>query len=260
MQRSPSRLRVSSPGWRLLAAVVAVAVVAAGGWLALSASPLARAKRVYITGLSSPEEPRVRSALEQAARGMSTLRIREAVLSEAVAMYPSVERIEADGDFPHDVTIRVFERRPVAAIATGSTRMPVSGDGSLLTGMRADARLPVVRAPRGPRDPRVSSTVAMIAAAPRPLHRRVRRGWHDHRGLVLDLRQGPTLVFGDARRPRAKWAAAARVLAEPSAAGAVYLDVRVPERVAAGGVAGSSLDLDSMLSPDASPLAQVQPD
>jgi len=30
--------------------------------------------------------------------------------------------------------------------------------------------------------------------------------------------------------------AAARVLAEPSAAGAVYLDVRVPRRVAAGGL------------------------
>ena len=31
-----------------------------------------------------------------------------------------------------------------------------------------------------------------------------------------------------------KWTAAVRVLADPSAAGATYLDLRVPERVAAG--------------------------
>ena len=53
---------------------------------------------------------------------------------------------------------------------------------------------------------------------------------------MLDLRDGPDLIFGDARRAAAKWAAAARVLAEPSAAGATYLDLRVPERVAAGGL------------------------
>jgi hypothetical protein len=85
----------------------------------------------------------------------------------------------------------------------------------------------------------------MIAAAPRRLHRRVRRGWHDHRGLVLDLRQGPTP--GLRRRPAAsREVGGGRPRARrASAAGAVYLDVRVPERVAAGGVAGSSLDLDS---------------
>jgi cell division protein FtsQ len=77
---------------------------------------------------------------------------------------------------------------------------------------------------------------------------------------LVELRRGPELVFGDPTRARAKWAAAARVLAEPSAKGAVYLDIRVPERVAAGGVETPSMNLELSLSPDASPLAQVQPD
>jgi cell division protein FtsQ len=43
-------------------------------------------------------------------------------------------------------------------------------------------------------------------------------------------------VFGTRERVAAKWAAAARVLAEQTAAGATYLDLRIPGRVAAGGL------------------------
>jgi cell division protein FtsQ len=52
----------------------------------------------------------------------------------------------------------------------------------------------------------------------------------------VDRAEGPDLIFGDASDARRKWLAAARVLADPSAAGAIYLDVRIPERVAAGGL------------------------
>ena len=54
--------------------------------------------------------------------------------------------------------------------------------------------------------------------------------------MTLDLDDGPALLFGSAQDAAAKWRAAARVLAEPSAAGATYLDLRVPDVVAAGGV------------------------
>ena len=40
--------------------------------------------------------------------------------------------------------------------------------------------------------------------------------------------------FGDAGAPHAKWLALARVLADPSSAGASYVDVRLPDRPAAG--------------------------
>ena len=43
-------------------------------------------------------------------------------------------------------------------------------------------------------------------------------------------------MFGTRDDAAVKWAAAARVLAEPDAAGATYLDLRVPGRVAAGGL------------------------
>ena len=40
---------------------------------------------------------------------------------------------------------------------------------------------------------------------------------------------------------RAKWTAAARVLADPSSRGAAYIDLRLPDRPAAGGLAAQTL-------------------
>jgi cell division protein FtsQ len=54
--------------------------------------------------------------------------------------------------------------------------------------------------------------------------------------MMLALRDGPDLIFGTRDDARRKWLAAARVLADQRAAGATYLDVRVPGRVAAGGL------------------------
>jgi len=76
----------------------------------------------------------------------------------------------------------------------------------------------------------------VAAAAPESLLERSDRMWWGPRGLTLDLRNGPPLIFGTSEDAVAKWAAAARVLAEPSAAGATYMDLRITGRVAAGGL------------------------
>jgi cell division protein FtsQ len=78
--------------------------------------------------------------------------------------------------------------------------------------------------------------LAIAAAAPPELRERSERIFSGSRGLEVVLSEGPRLIFGGRADARAKWAAAARVLAEPSAQGALYLDLRVRGRVAAGGV------------------------
>ena len=60
-------------------------------------------------------------------------------------------------------------------------------------------------------------------------------------GIVVQMRDGPELIFGDATRARAKWIAATRVLADPEAEGASYIDVRLPGRPAAGGLPAATL-------------------
>jgi cell division protein FtsQ len=225
------------------AALVAlgVAAVLIGGWLFVRDSSLVRVRDVYIVGVSSSQERQIRAALRDAALDSSTLHLDEDRLRLAVERFPSVAEVRAEPDFPHKLTIEVVEREPVAAVELGGVRVPVGAGGLVMRGVRADKQLPTLRARRLSaesriKDDRALASVSVLAAAPVTLRQRVERAWWGRRGLMLDMRSGPDLVFGSDRSAKTKWAAAARVLAEPSAAGAVYLDVRVPERVAAGGL------------------------
>jgi cell division protein FtsQ len=225
---------------RGFAAVIVLAGLGVGGWLWLRDSSLVEVTAVRVTGATTSDEPRIRSALESAARDMTTLHVREDVLHDVVARFPSVADLEVDADFPHRLTIEVLEHRPVAALDVEGKRTPVSGGGIVLTGVEADENLPSIRSDQLPQgridDARTKAALAVAASAPEKLLVRAERLWWGDEGLTMDLRDGPPLVFGSRDAAAAKWAAAARVLAEPSAAGATYLDLRVPGRVAAGGL------------------------
>lgn len=226
---------------RGFAAVLVLAVLGGGAWMWLRDSGLVRVNTVHVRGATTSEQSQIRAALESAAREMTTLHVRRNVLDEAVASYPSVAGLRITTDFPHAMSIEVLEHRPVAALDVDGRRVPVSGGGIVLTGVRADQDLPSIRRGVAPPDGRVTDrrtneALAVAAAAPEPLLKRGERFWWGPRGLTLDLRDGPPLIFGTAEDAVAKWAAAARVLAEPSAAGATYLDLRITGRVAAGGL------------------------
>jgi cell division protein FtsQ len=231
---------------RAIVAAVLTAAVLGSGWWWFRDSSFVRVQDVFITGVSSAEEPRIRAALRAAAEDMTTLHVRYDRLRAAVAPFASVRDVRADPSFPHKLTIQVVEYGAVAALVVGERRLAVAADGQVLRGVRAERGLPSVRVRRAPNgrvtDRRALAALTVLDAAPVALRRRVTRAWYAGRGLTLDLRGGPDLVFGNAARARAKWIAAARVLADSSAAGATYLDLRVPERVAAGGL--GALDED----------------
>ena len=225
---------------RGFAAVLVTVGLLAGGWLWLRDSSFVRVDDVYVTGATTSEEGRIRSALERAARDMTTLHVREQALHDAVASYPSVAGLRVDTDFPHGMRVEVLEHRPVAALDVDGNRTPVSGGGIVLNGVDADRPLPTIRRTQIPAkridDDRTRAALAVAAAAPEPLLERSKRLSYGPDGLTIDLKDGPPLVFGTDDHAAAKWAAAARVLAESSAAGATYLDLRVAGRVAAGGL------------------------
>ena len=249
------------PVWRgrLLAAmaILALAAFAYFGWF--RDSSFAQIEEVTVDGVDGPQAAAIRGALTDAAKNMTTLHVREDELREAVEAYPTVTGIEADADFPHDLYIRVRQAPPVGAIAAGDERIPVGPDGSLLKGVRYDHHLPLIGAPAPAGVDRLETGEAhrlltVLAAAPARMLRRVRDvRVRKARGIVVRLRRGPDLIFGDATRLRAKWVAATRVLASRSAQGATYIDLRLPERPAAGGLAVESV------SPTAVPGLEAAP-
>ena len=131
-----------------------------------------------------------------------------------------------------------------AALVDG---VPVAGDGTVLRGLPVEGRLPEIDVRGELNGDRLSDPAALHAArvaggAPAPLRGRLERiVARPEEGIVVELRDGPELIFGDARHVRAKWIAAVRVLADPEAAGASYIDVRLPGRPAAGGLPAATL-------------------
>jgi cell division protein FtsQ len=213
---------------RLVPVLFVVLALAGGGWLWFRDSGLVKVRHVAIAGVTSSDGEQVKTALTEAAESMTTLDVRTRTLEDAVARFPSVRSVSATADFPHKLSIRVVEQRPVAALAsTSGSRTPVTGNGIVLAGESADRNLPS----------RALSALRVAGAAPAPLLDRTDELTLDPRGVVVSLSNGPQLVFGNAADARAKWIAAARVLADPSAQGATYLDLRIPGRVAAGGLA-----------------------
>ena len=234
------RLRIG-----LLAVVLGLALLA-GGWLWLRDSSLVRVERVQIVGVHGPEARAIDRALERAARQMSTLEVSPQLLRAAVAPYRVVRRLQASASFPHGLRISVIEQLPVAALVTAAGRTAVAADGVVLGPALLSASLPLLDGASSGQAvlPGMGHSVhgapllaclTVLGAAPVALARSVVRVLLGPDGVTVVMRNGLRAIFGDASRPHAKWLSLANVLADPSSAGASYVDVRVPERPAAGG-------------------------
>ena len=143
-------------------------------------------------------------------------------------------------DFPHGLTITVNAYEPVAALRSGADLTPVAADGTILRGS-VDARPPRRRRAHRPPAPAASATPGPCARSAcwlprRRAARRVSRVYRGPTGLTATLENGPKLYFGGSGAFAAKWGAAAAVLADGTSKGARYIDLRVPERPAAGGL------------------------
>jgi cell division protein FtsQ len=243
-RRGAPALRRPSP--RLLAALVAASVLLVAGWFWLRDSSLVAVRSVEVTGVSGVEGTAVRDALEQAARSMTTLHVRQDALDAAVAPYAIVKRLEVSTGFPHTMRIHVVTNAAVAAVVADGRRIAVTADGTLLRDAPAGASLPTIPVRTLPGGERLTgglglTAVAALGAAPESLRTRVAAvRWTAAHGLTLQLANGPVLWFGDAGRLAAKWAAAAAVLADQQAAGASAIDVSEPEHPAVSGLPGGA--------------------
>jgi cell division protein FtsQ len=244
--------------------IVAAIVLLVVGGLWLRDSSLVKVDRVTVTGLTGPDAARVTNLLQAAAGDMTTLHVRQDQLDAVVAPYPVVKAVRVRTDFPHGMRITVVENTPVAVVMADGEKTPVSGDGKLLRGAepRALPIVPLKVPPTGERviDPTAMRAVAALAAAPIALRDRVlHASTTPAGGLTLALRDGPELRFGAADRLAAKWAAAAAVLADTGSAGASYLDLRYPERPAAGGLEDPATQHDPQAVNAADPAATTTP-
>jgi len=258
---------------RLLAIGVLALVLSAVYLLWLRDSGLVAVEKVTVTGVTGKNAEEIRGALDATGRQMTTLHVDEDRLTEVAVAFPAVKAIEVEPDFPTGLVVHVIEHRPAALVVADGRRVLVAADGSVLPGQTAHSSVPDIKldgavsgdglAP-GP----TLDSVRVAGAAPLPLLERLSDVRRDEKnGIVATLDDGPELIFGPPDQIGAKWAAAARVLADPDAAGAEYVDLRIPGRPAAGGLpvetlapvapAGSPEPADPLVDPGA--VAPTEP-
>lgn len=228
------RLRIA-----LIVALIATPLLA-GGWLWLRGSSLVAVRHVRVSGVHGPQAHAIKAALSSAARGMTTLDVHSGALRSAVAGYPLVGRLKISTSFPHGMSIRVIEQPAVATLTVAGAKTAVAADGVALGPILASGSLPEVSGASLPasgqrvHNATLLGALTALGAAPAPLLKQVTRAYSSSKGLTLAMHSGLLVYFGDGSRPHAKWISLARVLADSSSAGASYVDVRLPERPAAG--------------------------
>jgi cell division septal protein FtsQ len=224
---------------RLKIAGVAVALAALyGGWLLARDAPIFAVKKVVISGVHGAGSTAIRASLEDAARGMTTAHMQVPALRASVSGFPLVKDLRVRVTFPDQLRIQVIEEVPVAALVVAGQRFPVAADGKIVRGVGPApdvTSVPIGQIPTGARitDPLSIDALELLDIAPRILRARVATVTSGAHGLTAVMRDGPPVYFGDTTRLHAKWAAVARVLADPASRGALYVDVHTPERPAA---------------------------
>ena len=149
----------------------------------------------------------------------------------------------------------------------GTLPVAVGSGAVLLPDVKAIPRglpeIAVAALPAGQRlqDGRSRRLVAAATALPPALRTRVERLREvPGAGVVGYLRDGPRVLLGAPTRLEVKWITAAAILADPASRGAAYVDVRVPERPVAGGLAPRPQAASATTTPgSSSPLGPSSP-
>lgn len=203
---------------------------------------------VRIVGLDGYYEKPARRALVAEAQTMSTLNVDETGLRDAIGQFVDVAKVETKTDFPHGLTVIVSVRRAVASARLGGKLVGLTAGGLALESTRSIAQLPRIEIEGGFKDDRVLGPVtrrqlAILGGAPDLLLRRVKGIKYGARGIVVTLDRGVQLIFGDTSAAAQKWNAAAAVLADPAAQGAKYIDLRIADRPAIGGLGAAPVTI-----------------
>lgn len=223
-------------------AVAAGVALTSGYFFYLRDSSLVAVTDVQVEGVRSGDREAIIAALEEAGEEMTTLHLEADRLEAAVAAFPTVESVRADADFPHGLLIEVAERPPTVIAQADGREVPIADDGTVLAGLTAtkELDLPVLRVQQLPASGRLEGEALdqalVVGATPeelRPLIESI--DYAKDYGVVISMEGAIPIRFGPGARGAAKWAAAAAVLADPKLQSLSYVDVRVPERPAAGG-------------------------
>jgi cell division protein FtsQ len=216
-----------------LAIVSSVAAIVVLGWLA-TRSPLLDVDRIEVDGAIRASADAVRDA-SGVQTGDPLVGVDGGAVSRRVEELPWVAEARVERQLSGSLTITVSERRPAAVVAREMRLVLVDAGGRVLDAVASvPAGLVVVEVadplPKaGDRvGPEVRDALEIADRAAGALPAAVRAVRHDDAGLALALRDGGSVLLGDARQLDSKLVAVAAMLDRVDRRCLGVLDVRVP--------------------------------
>jgi len=215
-------------------------VLAGASWW-VTHSAIFEARRIVVDGnehLSSAEVLRLAGVSSRT----NVLWLSTSAIERRLEGDPWIQGASVSRTLPSKISISVTERRPVAMIRSGGRRYVVAADSTVVALASGSVRLPVIDFPPRRVHPGARATWAVgplraIQALPSNLRVRIRLAVLDRNGqLVLVLRNGIRVIYGEPTQPEAKAAALAVILRWAAGRGLAlsYVDVRSPITPAAG--------------------------
>lgn len=227
----PRRGRAFALWGRWPAGVVGLALLVAVAWWVTN-SRVFDVRTLRVDGnvhLSSEDVVRLASLTDST----NVLWMSTGEVERRLERHPWIQSADVSRTLPSALSISVRERRPVAVVH-GHRSLLVAGDGTVLEEAGPAARLPLIEAP-GPHrvgsrlDPSTAhlSVARVLSADLREVVASMSTGAGP--SIILELRTGVRVLFGDPSAARAKVEALASVLRWAARNGVVpqYIDVRV---------------------------------
>lgn len=210
-------------------------------WFVLRDLAVVEIRDLEIRGLDTgtPEGRQLADAIEVAAGEMTTLHIKQEVLTEEVSRFPRVKSAEIEADFPNGATVIVTQRENGSIFGEDEDALLIASDGTVLgsPGDQYDL-LPLIgdgEPPKGGRLGGIALEQAIVlGSAPTELKTYVDRSDSTENGVEVTLSNGLVLLFGGPEKAVEKWKAAATVIADPELGDVGYVDLTVPMRPAVG--------------------------
>lgn len=222
----------------LMGALVAALVLAGWGLIALWQAPLFAIETVEVAGAEHHARSEVLS-IAAVPTDATLLRLPRREITQRLLADPWIADADIDRDFPATLRISIVERRPVAIVDGGGTRLwVVSGDGYWLgprsaeeTGLVAVRDVGEVHPEAGVRvaEPQIANAVRVIAGLSQELRRDVASvSAPSVEETAFRTRDDVEVFIGEATQMEEKDRIVREILARQE--GVVYINVRVVDR------------------------------
>lgn len=216
------------------AVVLSLLILGVTAWAVAMKSPVfeVRELRVEGTGRLSPREVAGLAGVEE---GSNLLLLPIDEVASSVRSNPWVADVTVRRDLPSTLVVRVRERSPIGWVAGPEGGAVVAEDGTVLGRRARPGGLARVGRTDDLPDPGgaisgIRPQLRVAASLPPRLRREVVRVVRRGNEIVLRLRSGPRILYGEPEGLPAKRAALASLLAwmEREGVEAAYVDVRAP--------------------------------